>query len=40
MSELLASDALVVSCHSETNYRSWSIGELLPDPFVLSQRKK
>jgi cytidine deaminase len=40
MSELLASDALVVSCHSETNYRSWSIGELLPDPFVLSQWKK
>ncbi|HEY5774916.1 MAG TPA: cytidine deaminase [Xanthomonadales bacterium] len=40
MSELLASDALVVSCHSETDYRSWSVGELLPDPFVLSQRKK
>jgi cytidine deaminase len=39
MSELLADDALVVSCHSETDYRSWSIGELLPDPFVLSQRK-
>lgn len=36
MSELLAKDALVVSCHSETEYRSWSITELLPDPFVLS----
>lgn len=36
MSELLAKDALVVSCHSETVYRSWSIAELLPDPFILS----
>lgn len=36
MSELLADDALIVSCHSETEYRSWSIGELLPDPFILS----
>jgi len=38
MSELLAPDALVVSCHSETEYRSWSITELLPDPFVLSNK--
>ena len=36
MSELMADDALIVSCHSETEYRSWSIGELLPDPFILS----
>jgi len=36
MSELLADDAMVVSCHSETDYRSWSIAELLPDPFILS----
>jgi cytidine deaminase len=36
MSELLADDALIISCHSETDYRSWSIGELLPDPFILS----
>lgn len=36
MSELLAEDALIVSCHSETDYRSWSIAELLPDSFVLS----
>lgn len=36
MSELLASDALVISCRSETDFRSWSIQELLPDPFVLS----
>ena len=35
MSELLAKDALVISCHSETEYRSWSIAELLPDPFIL-----
>jgi cytidine deaminase len=36
MSELLAEDALIISCHSETDFRSWSIGELLPDSFVLS----
>ena len=36
MSELLADDALIISCRSETDYRSWSIGELLPDPFILS----
>lgn len=36
MSELLAQDAVIISCHSETEYRSWSIGELLPDPFILS----
>lgn len=36
MSELLADDALVVSCHSETEYRSWSIAELLPYPFILN----
>lgn len=36
ISELMASDATVISCHSETEYRSWSIEELLPDPFVLS----
>jgi cytidine deaminase len=36
MSELLADDAMVISCHSETEFHSWSIGELLPDPFVLS----
>ncbi len=39
MSELLAEDALVISCHSETDYRSWPLRELLPHPFVLSQRK-
>jgi len=39
MSELLANDALIVSCHSETEYRSWSIKALLPDPFVLSSRE-
>lgn len=35
MSELLAKDAVVISCQSETEYRSWSIAELLPDPFIL-----
>jgi len=36
MSELLADDALVVSCRSESEFQSWSIDELLPDPFILS----
>jgi cytidine deaminase len=36
MSELLADDAMVISCHSETEYSSWSIAELLPYPFILS----
>lgn len=36
MRELLADNAQIISCHSETDYRSWSIGELLPDSFVLS----
>lgn len=36
MSELLADDALIISCHSETDYRSWTLGELLPDSFVLT----
>ena len=35
MSELLAKDAMIISCQSETEYNSWSIGELLPDSFVL-----
>jgi len=36
MSELLPDDALVISCHSETDFDSWTVGELLPDPFVLN----
>jgi cytidine deaminase len=36
MSELLAEDAQIISCHSETEYSSWSIAELLPYPFILS----
>jgi cytidine deaminase len=36
IAELMAGDALVISCHSETEYRCWSIEELLPDPFILS----
>ena len=35
MRELLADDAVVVCCQSETEYHSWTIGELLPDSFVL-----
>ena len=36
MSELLAPDAVVITCVSETDYHSWRINELLPDPFVLT----
>lgn len=36
MQELLADDAVIISCHSETEYRSWTVGELLPDAFVLN----
>lgn len=36
MRELLSDDALIISCHSETDFRSWSLDELLPDSFVLS----
>ncbi len=36
MNELLADDALVISCVSETDYRSWTVSELLPDPFILT----
>ena len=36
MSELLAVDAVIISCQSETDFHSWSIRELLPDSFVLS----
>ena len=36
MSELLAGDAVIISCQSETDFHSLSIGELLPDSFVLS----
>ena len=36
ISELMAADAVVISCQSETDYRSWSIDELLPEPFILN----
>lgn len=36
MSELMSDGAIVISCHSETDYHEWSIGELLPDSFRLS----
>jgi cytidine deaminase len=36
MSELMADEAVVISCVSETDYRSWKLHELLPDPFVLT----
>jgi cytidine deaminase len=34
--ELLADDAIVICCTSETDYRSWKPSELLPDSFVLA----
>ena len=36
MNELLATDALIVSCASESEYQSWTMGELLPAPFILA----
>ena len=36
ISELMADDAVIISCHSKSDYHSWSIGELLPEPFILS----
>jgi len=36
MSELMAADAVIITCHSQEDYRSWTIGELLPDSFILS----
>lgn len=38
MKELMAEDALVVSCHSKTDFSSWPLRELLPHPFTLSNR--
>jgi len=35
MSELMAPEAIVISSISEADYKSWTVGELLPDPFVL-----
>jgi len=32
----MANDAVIISCHSETEFQSWSIRELLPEPFTLS----
>ena len=37
ISELMADDTLVISCHSKETYRAWTIEELLPDPFKLEQ---
>ena len=37
MSELMADDAVIFTCNTETDYQSWTIGELLPDSFVLKQ---
>ena len=37
MSELMTEDAVIITCHTETDYQSWTIGELLPDSFVLKK---
>ena len=36
MSELMANDAVVISCVSKSDYQSWNLGELLPAPFILA----
>jgi len=36
MNELMTDNAMVISCHSETDYRQWRLSELLPDPFKLT----
>jgi cytidine deaminase len=35
MAELLAPDARVISCGDDQVQRTWAIGELLPDPFII-----
>lgn len=35
MSELMAPDATVISCLSESDFKRWTVGDLLPDPFIL-----
>jgi cytidine deaminase len=35
MRELMAVDAMIICCHSKTDFKSWSIEELLPDAFIL-----
>lgn len=35
MSELMAPDASVISCVSESDFKRWTVGDLLPDPFIL-----
>ena len=35
IAELLPPDAIVMSCVSETDLKSWTVGELLPSPFKL-----
>ena len=37
ISELMADDAVIITCKSEEDYRSWTAGELLPDSFVLKK---
>lgn len=35
MSELMAPGAVVISSISESDFKSWTVGELLPSPFIL-----
>ena len=35
MSELMAPEAIVISSISESEFKSWTVRELLPDPFIL-----
>lgn len=35
MNELMMPDATVISCISESDVKRWTVGDLLPDPFIL-----
>ena len=37
MSELLAEDALIISCSDNEGVRSWTMRQLFPDPFTLEK---
>jgi cytidine deaminase len=37
MSELMADDAVIITCRGEGDDKRWTVGELLPDSFVLKK---
>ena len=40
MSELLADDALIISCCDNGGTRSWTMSQLFPDPFTMNKALK